>query len=93
MTERELLDLALCARERSYAPYSGFRVGAALMTATGKVYLGCNIENAAYSATVCAERVALFRAVSEGEMLCARRALPAASAGRCSPSSAHPRCP
>lgn len=87
MTERELLDLALCARERSYAPYSGFRVGAALMTATGKVYLGCNIENAAYSATVCAERVALFRAVSEGER--AFSALAVAGGG----DALRPACP
>ncbi len=55
------------ARENSYSPYSHFRVGAALLTKSGKVYTGCNIENAAYSATNCAERTAIFKAVSEGE--------------------------
>ena len=55
------------ARENSYSPYSHFRVGAALLTKSGKVYTGCNIENAGYSATNCAERTAIFKAVSEGE--------------------------
>lgn len=55
------------AREKSYSPYSHFCVGAALLTKNGKVYTGCNIENAAYSATNCAERTAIFKAVSEGE--------------------------
>lgn len=55
------------ARKKSYSPYSHFRVGAALLTKSGKVYTGCNIENAAYSATNCAERTAIFKAVSEGE--------------------------
>lgn len=55
------------AREKSYSPYSHFRVGAALLTKSGKVYTGCNVENAAYSSTCCAERTAIFKAVSEGE--------------------------
>ena len=67
MTDMELMRLALEAREMAYAPYSGFYVGAALLTADGKVYTGCNVENAAYSPTNCAERTAFFKAVSEGE--------------------------
>ena len=67
MTNAELIQEAKKARERSYSPYSGFRVGAALLTKGGKVYHGCNIENAAYSPTNCAERTAFFRAVYEGE--------------------------
>ena len=62
-----LLELAVDVRKRSYSPYSGFKVGAALLTRSGKVYTGCNIENAAFSPTVCAERVAIFKAISEGE--------------------------
>ena len=61
-----LLARAREAREGAYAPYSGFHVGAALLTADGRVFTGCNIENAAFSPTCCAERVALFKAVSEG---------------------------
>ena len=67
MTDRELLQCAIEAREMAYAPYSGFRVGAALVGKSGKVYKGCNVENAAYSPTNCAERTAIFKAVSEGE--------------------------
>ncbi len=67
MTSSELFDMAVAARENSYSPYSGFRVGAALLTADGNVYTGCNIENAAFTPTVCAERVAIFKAVSNGE--------------------------
>ena len=67
MTDRELLQCAVEAREMAYAPYSGFRVGAALLGKSGKLYKGCNVENAAYSPTNCAERTALFKAVSEGE--------------------------
>ena len=67
MTDRELLELAIEARKKSYSPYSGFRVGAALVGKSGKIYTGCNVENAAYTPTNCAERTAVFKAVSEGE--------------------------
>lgn len=67
MDNKELLKLAERAREQSYCPYSGISVGAALLTKSGKVYLGANIENSAFSPSVCAERVALFKAISEGE--------------------------
>lgn len=67
MTPQELVTCALDAQKHAYAPYSGFRVGAALLTRKGKVYKGCNIENQSFSPTVCAERVALLKAVSEGE--------------------------
>lgn len=63
----ELVTLAIKARENAYTPYSGYNVGAALQTKSGKIYLGCNIENASFSPTVCAERVAFFKAISEGE--------------------------
>lgn len=65
-TIEELIGRALQAREFSYSPYSNYRVGAALLTADGSVYTGCNIENAAYTPTNCAERTAFFKAVSEG---------------------------
>ncbi len=67
MNKNELISLALEAREKSYSPYSGFKVGAALLTKSGKVYKGCNIENGAFSPTNCAERTAVFTAVSDGE--------------------------
>ena len=67
MTDKELIDLAKKAAENAYVPYSGYTVGAALLTEGGKVYTGCNIENAAYGPTNCAERTAFFKAVSEGE--------------------------
>ena len=67
MTDLELMQRAVEARKKSYSPYSGFRVGAALMGKSGKIYTGCNVENAAYTPTNCAERTAVFKAVSEGE--------------------------
>ncbi len=65
--KQSLIDLANEARQRAYVPYSNYPVGAALRTRTGKLYTGVNVENAAYPQTMCAERVAIFKAVSEGE--------------------------
>ena len=67
MKVEDLIREALEARKMAYVPYSGFKVGAALLTKEGKVYRGCNIENAGYTPTNCAERTAFFKAVSEGE--------------------------
>lgn len=64
--DEQLMELAVSAMKRSYSPYSGFRVGAAVLCGDGRVFLGCNIENASYSLCVCAERCAVFKAVSEG---------------------------
>jgi cytidine deaminase len=89
MTSEELLQHAMKAREYAVATYSRFKVGAALLTAEGRVYTGCNIENATYGLTVCAERVALWKALSEGERCFARIAVasggerPAAPCGAC----------
>ena len=66
MTDQQLASLALSKTERSYGPYSKFPVGAALLCADGQVFTGCNVENAAYGSTICAERTALVKAVSEG---------------------------
>lgn len=68
MDIQKLMNIALEMRKRSYTPYSNYHVGAALLSGSGKIYTGCNIENAAYSPSVCAERTAVFKAVSEGEM-------------------------
>lgn len=67
MLNKDLLKIALAARERAYAPYSGYKVGAALLAKSGKVYEGFNMENAAYSATICAERAAFCAALIAGE--------------------------
>ena len=67
MTNLQLMQCAVEARKQSYSPYSGFKVGAALLGKSGKVYTGCNVENAGYTPTNCAERTAVFKAVSEGE--------------------------
>ena len=66
--KRSLISLANEARRRAYAPYSNYRVGAALRTKSGRIYTGVNIESAAYPTTICAERVAVYKAVSEGEL-------------------------
>ena len=67
MENKELVKRAFEAMQGAYAPYSEYKVGAALLTKSGRIFTGCNIENAAYSPSVCAERTALFKAVSEGE--------------------------
>ncbi|MCC8181741.1 MAG: cytidine deaminase [Clostridiales bacterium] len=66
MTDRELVELAFTMLERSYVPYSHFPVGAALLCKDGTVFTGCNVENSAFGSTICAERTALVKAVSEG---------------------------
>lgn len=66
MTDKELVDIAIKAAENAYVPYSHFPVGAALECADGTVFTGCNVENAAYGSTICAERTAMCKAISEG---------------------------
>jgi len=88
MDQKALLEQALEARKRAYVPYSRFAVGAALLTEDGKVYLGGNIENAAYSLCNCAERTAIFKAYSEGDHRYAALAVAADTPGPCSPCGA-----
>jgi cytidine deaminase len=84
--DQELIEAALHARLRAFAPYSKFPVGAALRTPAGQLFLGCNVENASYGLTICAERTAIFSAVAAGEQQFARLAI--ASAGGVSPCGA-----
>ena len=85
MTEHELVQMALKAREYAYAPYSCFRVGAALLCSDGKVYTGCNIENASYPCGICAERTAAAKAVSEGHTAFEALAVVGSSQEICTP--------
>ena len=82
MTDRELILHAIEARKNAYTPYSHFQVGAALLAEDGTVYLGCNIENAAYTPTNCAERTAFFKAISEGKRRFSAIAIVAAPEGK-----------
>lgn len=83
--QRKLIEMARQVRRRAYAPYSRFKVGAAIEASDGSVYTGCNVEDAAYSTTCCAERVALFKAVSEGKRKFKRIAVVAGSGEPCPP--------
>lgn len=67
MEDFELIKIANKAKENSYSPYSGFKVGACVLTEKGRIFTGCNIENISFGATICAERTAIFKAISEGE--------------------------
>lgn len=88
MEKEQLMKQAIAARSNAYVPYSKFPVGAALLTTDGNVYLGCNIENAGYSMTNCAERTAVFKAVSEGDKTFAALAVSADTPGPVSPCGA-----
>ena len=90
INEKYLIEQAIEARSHAYTPYSHFQVGAALLTKQGKVYKGCNIENAAYTPSNCAERTAIFKAVSEGERDFAAIAIVGSMEGE---SNTLPTCP
>ena len=88
MKVEELVAAARAARERAYAPYSGFRVGAALLSQAGKLYTGANVENASYGLSMCAERIAVFNAVTAGESEFASIAVVGSGKGYISPCGA-----
>ena len=88
MKDEELIEVARKYREKAYVPYSKFKVGAAVLTKSGKTYGGCNVENASYPVTNCAERTAIFKAVSEGELEMEAIAIIADTDGPCSPCGA-----
>ncbi|MDE5802014.1 MAG: cytidine deaminase [Lachnospiraceae bacterium] len=88
--KKELIKAALAARERAYIPYSGYAVGAAVLMESNRIYTGCNVENASYGATNCAERTALFKAVSEGERKCMAIAIAGGKEGKEPVDYAHP---
>lgn len=88
MTDENLIEVAKKYRENAYAPYSKFKVGAAVLTSSGKVFGGCNIENSSYPVTNCAERTAIFKAVSEGEKIFESIAVIADTEKPCSPCGA-----
>ncbi|MDG4655495.1 cytidine deaminase [Ectobacillus antri] len=88
MNSQELIQKAIEARQNAYVPYSKFKVGAALLAADGKLYQGCNVENASYGLTNCAERTALFKAVSEGDKDFTAIAVVGDTAGPISPCGA-----
>ena len=90
MENKKLMDLAIEARKNSYCPYSNFAVGAALLCKNGKVYTGCNIENAAFGPGNCAERTAIFKAVSEGERAFEKIAIAGSPKGSDITGPAHP---
>ncbi|MBO1005952.1 cytidine deaminase [Pseudogracilibacillus auburnensis] len=88
MVKEKLIEEATKARENAYVPYSSFKVGAALLANSGKIYSGCNIENSSFSLTCCAERTAIFKAISEGEKNFQAMAVIADSKGAVSPCGA-----
>ncbi|MBO4867184.1 MAG: cytidine deaminase [Ruminococcus sp.] len=89
MENKELLELAIEAASNSYCSYSGFSVGAALLTEDGRIFTGCNVENSSFSLTICAERTAIFKAVSEG----CRKFKAIAIVGGAEGNYSHPCCP
>lgn len=88
VTDQQLIEAARKARDHAYIPYSRFGVGAALLTADGRLFTGCNVENASYGLTCCAERTAMFKAVSEGAIQFAAIAVIADAPGPVSPCGA-----